>query len=71
MPVMRGFHYYETGCIPSQTAGSYAEPFIPFPNGKKVLGFKIYKNGRVDLVFRSQDDAYAFAKEYLTEVAQP
>lgn len=71
LPIVRGFHYYETGCIPSQETGTYSEPFIPFPNGKKVLGFRMYKNGRVDLAFRSQDNAYDFAKEYLTEAAQP
>lgn len=71
LPVVRGFHYYETGCIRSQATGSYSEPFILFQNGKKVLGFRMYKNGRMDLLFRNQENAYDFAREYLTEATQP
>lgn len=68
--VVRGFEHYETNCINPPTASSYSDPFIPFLGGMKVIGLRMYKNGRVDLLFRSQDNAYAFAKEYLTEVAQ-
>ncbi len=71
LPVVRGFHYYETECISPQTSSCSSDSFIPFPNGKKVSGLRMYKNGRVDLVFRSQDDAYAFAREYLTEANRP
>ena len=71
LPVVRGFHYYETGCIRSQATGSYSEPFILFQNGKKVLGFRMYKNGRMDLLFRNQENAYDFAREYLKEATQP
>lgn len=71
LPIIRGFEHYEIGSINPPIASCYSDSFIPFVGGKKVMGLRMYKNGRIDLLFRSQENAYDFAREYLTEATQP
>lgn len=74
--ILQGIAHYETGSfslIPatiSSIIGSYdlKGDFFEFPTCEKVQSIKLYKNGRVDIRFATEEYAQKFTEKYLGTV---
>ncbi len=72
--ILRGAIHFETGSvtyIPENLAGLFGYSYrhaTTLLNGKKILQVKLFKNGRADLKFASQELAKEFMEDYLGTV---
>lgn len=74
--ILQGIAHYETdsfSLIPSTISsiiGSYdlKSDFFEFPTCKKLQSIKLYKNGRVDIRFATEEYAQQFTEKYLGTV---
>lgn len=71
--ILRGIAHYETGSfsiVPSDFSNllSYSDSntdLVQFPSCTKVCQLKMFKNGRVDIKFSSEESVRTFVAEYL------
>lgn len=71
--ILRGLAYFETevlGYYPTAIAklldwGYREEPMVEFSDYTKLQSLRLFKNGRVDVKFKSKDYASRFVSEYL------
>lgn len=70
--------HFETGCIGSCPAGFLQPPFkehitvnsLDFPGCERLAQMRLFKNGRVDLRFTSEDNANRFIDTYIGRAYQ-
>ena len=71
--ILRGIAHYETdsfSCIPSSLSNVMKyyrldSDYFEFSDCKKVASLKLFKNGRVDIRFATEENARQFADKYL------
>ena len=71
--ILRGAAHFENGCFQVYPLGfsellGYTGVYDneqEFPTCEKFRGLKMFKNGRVDLKFSTEDFAEAFVRDYL------